>query len=175
MELSGQRVQLSLLDESDFALFVEISMSKEMMEHVCDPLTYDEAKAAFHSKSKPWTIESESWLTFGISDVETGEKLGSIGLKVTNHESKVAAVGFMIKKNSQGKGYGYESLSLVKDYAFNYLGLNKIAAICSTNNTGSYKLLEKSGLLREGCLKQNSMVANKLVDDYVYGLCRSEL
>jgi RimJ/RimL family protein N-acetyltransferase len=175
VHLAGQRIKLSPFDESDFDLFVEISMSPVMMEHVYDPCSYEEANEAFIAKSQPWSMESDGWLSFGISEVATSEKLGSIGLKITNHEAKIAEVGFMIKPSAQGKGFAGEALSLVKDYALSELNLNKLVATCSVSNTGSFKLLEKHGFIREGCLRQNVIISGKYVDDYIYGLCKSAL
>ncbi|PKG85155.1 GNAT family N-acetyltransferase [Colwellia sp. 75C3] len=171
MKLTGKRIQLSPLDHSDYDLFIELSMSLKVMEHVYTPFTYAEAKAAFEVKSQPWTATSEHWLTLGITEIVTDEKLGSIGVKIVNHQAKIAEVGFMMKPSAQGKGFASEALSLLKEYAFTELGLNKLTATCSVNNIGSYKLLEKLGFEREDCLRQNTKINNKLVDDYVYGLC----
>jgi RimJ/RimL family protein N-acetyltransferase len=168
--LLGNRIQLAPFDESDQALFIELSMSAQMMEHVYTPFTYDEAKAAFEIKLQPWSRKSDNWFTLGITEISTHEKLGSIGLKITDHEAKIAEVGFMMKPSAQGKGFGGEALALLKDYALVDLDLNKLTAMCAVNNVGSYKLLEKLGFEREGCLRQNTLINNKLVDDYVYGL-----
>ncbi|CED60555.1 GNAT family N-acetyltransferase [Moritella viscosa] len=171
MQLSGQRIKLSPFDETDKSLFIEISMCPKMMEHVYETFTYEDAAAAFAVKSQPWTIESNGWLSLGISETVTGEKLGSIGLKIVNHEAKIAVVGYMIKQSAQGKGFATEALNLLKDYALNGLELNKLTATCSVHNMGSFKLLEKLGFVREGRLQQNSLIRNKYVDDYIYGLC----
>lgn len=170
MQLTGTRIQLSPFDNSDRDLFIELSMSPQTMEHVYTPFTYEEANAAFKAKSLPWTITSDNWFTLGITEIVFGEKLGSIGLKMVDREAKVAEVGFMMKPSAQGKGFASEALSLLKGYAFAELKLNKLTAICSVNNTGSYKLLEKLGFQREACLRQNTLINDKLVDDYVYDL-----
>lgn len=98
-----------------------------------------------------------------------------ISLKIVNHEAKIGEVGFMMKASVQGKGFASEALSLLKAYALSELKLNKLTAICSVNNIGSYKLLEKLGFEREGCLRQNTLINNALVDDYVYGFILSAL
>ena len=85
MQLSGQRIKLSQFDETDKSLFIEISMCPKMMEHVYEAFTYEDAAAAFAVKSQPWTIESDGWLSLGISETATGEKIGNIGLKIVNH------------------------------------------------------------------------------------------
>lgn len=176
MNLAGQRIILSPFNESDLALFVEMGMCSQMMEHIYEPFTtLEEAQEAFELKAQPWNIESDGWLSLAIAEVSTGEKLGNIGLKIVNHEAKIAEVGFMVKQGAQGKGFAKEALNILIDYAFNTLSLNKLVAYCSAVNSGSYKLLEKTGFTREGYLKQNSLINNKYVDDYVYGLCQSEL
>ncbi|WP_212578012.1 hypothetical protein, partial [Vibrio parahaemolyticus] len=76
MELRGSRIKLSPFDSSDRQLFIEISMCPIMMEHVYEPLTYQEAVAAFELKSQSWQFESDHWLSFGIEDISSGEKLG---------------------------------------------------------------------------------------------------
>ncbi|BAJ02483.1 GNAT family N-acetyltransferase [Shewanella violacea] len=172
MELSSQRITLSPFDETDKALFIEFCMCPETMKHVYAPFTYAEAVTAFEIKSQPWTLESKAWLSLSISSLGTGEKLGHIGLKIINHEAKIAEVGYMIKQGAQGKGFAAEALNLVKGYGFEELHLNKLTATCSVHNTGSFKLLEKIGFIREGCLQQNSLIDKRYVDDYVYGICQ---
>lgn len=174
VKLKGHRLKLSPFDESDMALFIEMSMCSKMMEHVYDPFSFDEAQKAFDAKSVPWTWESTSWLSLGITEISTGNKLGNIGLKIVNQKAKIAEVGFMIKQSAQGRGFACEALGLVKDHAFNVLNLNKLIAICSVHNIGSYKLLEKFGFKREGCLQKNAVIDNKFVDDYIYGYVNSD-
>jgi len=122
VHLTSQRIELSPFDHSDLDLFVETSMSPVMMEHVHDTCSFEEANEIFVSKSQPWSMESDGWLSFGISEVSTGEKLGSIGIKIINHEAKIAEVGFMIKPSAQGKGFAGDALNLVKGYALSELG-----------------------------------------------------
>ena len=175
MELLSHRIKLSLLDDSDLPLFIDMSMCPDMMRYVGEPCSYDEAKAAFDVKSKPWTLKNDTWLSLGITSAPTGEKLGNIGLKITHHESKIAEIGFMIKNSAQRKGFGVEAVGLLKNYAFDELNLNKLVATCSVDNTGSYTLLEKAGFVREGCLRQNTVINNTFVDDYIYGLCQTKV
>jgi RimJ/RimL family protein N-acetyltransferase len=98
VQLADERIQLSPFDKSDFELFLEISTCPNLMRHVSKPSTYGEAKSAFEVRSQPWSIESDGWLSLCITEIENGEKLGSIALKIVNHEAKVAEVGFIIKR-----------------------------------------------------------------------------
>jgi len=175
MKLANERFELLPLKDTDLELFMEVRTCPQMMEHVYDPFTYDEAKSSFEERTKPWSYESDKWLSFSIAEILNGEKLGDISLRIIDHEAKIAEVGFMIKASAQGKGVGSNALSLMKQYAFDTLMLDKLVAYCSVNNTGSMKLLEKQGFNRESFLKQNTLINNQYVDDYAYGLCRSDL
>lgn len=173
MQLESNRIKLSLFDESDLSLFIEMSTCPQLMKHIYKPFTVEEAKAAFYDKSKPWTFACDQWLCFGIADISTGEKLGNIGLKIVNSEQKVAEIGFMLKVVAQGKGIASEALKLLINYAFCDVTINKLVAYCSTDNIASYRLLEKVGFIREACLKNNTTINNMPVDDYAYGLYTS--
>ena len=140
------------------------------MKYVCEPLSIEETKERFEERIQPWNEKSDQWLCFAIEEICSGRKLGSIGLKITNHQAKIAEVGYLLKTEAHGKGIASEALKLVKSLAFTTINLNKLVATCSSNNIGSYKVLENSGFSREGCLQQNSILNNKYVDDYIYGL-----
>ncbi|WP_298773650.1 GNAT family protein [uncultured Shewanella sp.] len=175
MKLIGEKITLKQYDESDWPLALHLSTDPMLMKHVYDPFTEAEARARFESKLLPWNENSEHWLSLSINHNKTGEKLGSIGLKITNPDASIAEIGFMLKATAQGKGYGLEALFLMRDHAFNRLKLNKLSATCAVNNIDSYKMLEKAGFIREGHLKQNAIIGGQYVDDYLYGLCSTDL
>jgi RimJ/RimL family protein N-acetyltransferase len=175
MQLADEIIELLPFKDSDFEFFQKIITCPQMMEHVYDPLTYDEAKCSFQERLPPWKFESDKWRSFIITEITNGEKLGYISLRVVNHEAKIAEVGFMIKAGAQGKGIGSKALKLMKQYAFDTLMLNKLVAFCSVHNSGSYSLLEKEDFVRESCLKENTLMNNQYRDDYAYGLCKPAL
>ncbi|MBA6293781.1 GNAT family N-acetyltransferase [Colwellia sp. MB3u-70] len=175
MQISGSKIKLRLLDRSDWELFKLLNTCPQIMEHVYEPFSIEETEERFKCRIQPWNDKSDQWLSLTIEEIDSGEKLGSIGLKITDHKAKIAEVGYLLKTEAHGKGFATEALTLIKSYAFTTLNLNKLVGRCSSNNIGSYKVLEKVGFSREGCLKQNSIINNKYSDDYVYGLCFSAL
>lgn len=79
-------------------------------------------------------------------------------------------VGFMIKPGAQRKGYASEALGVLASYAFEVLGLQKLLAVCSTDNIGCCKTLEKSGFIREQLRRGKHLIHGEYQDDYLYGL-----
>jgi RimJ/RimL family protein N-acetyltransferase len=175
MHLADETITLLPFDESDFELFLEISTCPQIMRHVGKTLTYDEVKLIFKIRLQPWNRQSDGWLLFCITEIANGEKLGSIGLRILNHDAKIAEIGFLIRVKAQGRGIANSALTILKEYAYYKLTINKLVAFCSVDNLSSYKLLEKQGFVREGCLKQNNFINNQYTDDYIYGLCKSAL
>jgi RimJ/RimL family protein N-acetyltransferase len=170
VDLTGNKVKLLPFNNSDLDLFIQLSMDANIMKHVYDTSTLEEAKTAFYIKATPWQESSNAWLTLSINQIDNNEKLGNIGLKIIDHHNKIAEVGFMLKHSAQGQGFAAEALTLIKDYAFNTLKLNKLTATCSVHNAGSYKLLEKLGFNREQTLLQNTIINGQAINDYVYAL-----
>jgi RimJ/RimL family protein N-acetyltransferase len=172
VQLSDESIKLFPLGESDFEFCLEMLTCPKLMKHVSSPLSKDEAKAVFDVRSQTWNIKSNEWLALVITDVEHGEKAGWVSLRILNHDTKTAEVGFILKSQFHGKGIVSSALKLLKTYAFKELNLNKLVAFCSVHNAPSYNLLEKQGFVREDCLHKNSLINHKYVDNYVYGLCK---
>jgi RimJ/RimL family protein N-acetyltransferase len=55
----------------------------------------------------------------------------------------------------RGKGYGKEISSLIYDYCFNHLNLNKLSCEVFANNTNVVELHKKAGNKVEGILRQH--------------------
>lgn len=175
MQLSDERIKLSPLCELDFEFFLDILTCSQIMKHVSKPLSHDEAKAAFKIRSQPWNIKSDGWCTLPITEIENGNKIGWIALRVVNHEAKIAEVGFILKSSAQRRGIISSAFKLLKKHAFNEWNLNKLVAFCSVHNEASYNVLEKLGFVREGCFMQHILIDKQYVDSYAYGLCKSTL
>ncbi|RZQ51647.1 GNAT family N-acetyltransferase [Pseudoalteromonas phenolica] len=163
-----ERLTLAPLNESDKSLFIELCMDPEVMEHCYDPSTLEEAEAGFEAFAQPWDSTSHDWLCFGITETNTGDKVGNISIKILDHKSRVAEVGFLLSPNKQGRGYAFEALEAVVKFAVTALDIQTLIAICSVNNTSSIKLLEKSGFIRTAKLKNNVVINSKYIDDYRY-------
>jgi RimJ/RimL family protein N-acetyltransferase len=75
-------------------------------------------------------------------------------------------------ENEQGKGYGTESVKILCDYAFRFLGLNKV--YCKTDNPYASKMYERIGFMHEGTLRKQSYRYGEYVDKLCFGLLRVE-
>ena len=70
----------------------------------------------------------------------------------------------------QGKGYITEAAQALIEFLFNEGKIRKIVAHCSTENIGSWKVMEKLGFEREAYFKMHTKINGSWFDDYAYGL-----
>ncbi|MBE0368356.1 GNAT family N-acetyltransferase [Pseudoalteromonas aurantia] len=169
MNILNDNVRLEPLNQSDWTLFLEMNQCQNVMHYVYDCLPLDVLSANFSRRIAKTSCMSESW-HFSITDAETDEKVGNIGIQLLNKKRRVGEVGFMLKLQAQGKGYASHALKLLVEYAFEALAIQELIAICATDNVSSYKLLEKVGFTRVRVMAKNTMIKGVLVDDYVYAI-----
>jgi len=88
-------------------------------------------------------------------------------------------LGFVFNADYHGKGYATEAAAAVIDNAVKN-GARRITAQCNPLNEPSRRLLERLGMVREGCLRQNiyfkTDTAGRPVwqDTYIYGILAGE-
>ena len=83
---------------------------------------------------------------------ESGKLIGNVYCAKKPYAAR--EVGYIVNKDYQRRGYGFEALSAVVDNAFRE-GAHRIYAECDPRNVPSWKLMEKVGMRREGLLRQN--------------------
>ncbi|AWE07203.1 N-acetyltransferase [Lysinibacillus sp. 2017] len=78
--------------------------------------------------------------------------IGNCGLVSISKNHRNAEVGYFIDVNEWGKGYATEACKKIIEYGFEEHQLNRIC--CMVRNSASRKVMEKSGMVWEGRLKQ---------------------
>lgn len=74
----------------------------------------------------------------------------------------------------RGQGYGSEALELILRYAFEEMGLHRVAAHTAAYNTGALRFLERHGFRVEARRRQAVARDGQRWDQVMYGLLRSE-
>lgn len=106
--------------------------------------------------------------------MDNDQVIGSVHLGL-GAPAYVGELACMIKPRFWGDGIAVEVCSEVLAYAFTSTPLHKAIAHCDARNTGSWKVLEKLGMVREGTLRANRLARDgELVDEYCYGLLKDE-
>ena len=113
---------------------------------------------------------------FGIFLKNSMKHIGNIRLHSIDKNHSHAEIGLLIgDKNSWGQGFASMSISMVTQFAFNQLGLNKLSAGCYENNIGSKKAFEKSGYQIEGFFRSHVQSHNGREGVWKLGCLSSDL
>lgn len=150
-------------------------MTREDTDNIIKWRNRDEVRSQFIYQ-KLFTKEShEKWIE---TMVETGKvvqmiivlcdgdrPIGSVYVRDIDMEHKKAEYGVFIgETDCLGKGYGTEAAELMREYAFEFLGLHKLMLRVYADNERAIKSYEKAGFVKEAYLKDDVFVQGKYRD-----------
>lgn len=116
-----------------------------------------------------YLMNSKREFTFGIYELGTNNLIGHISLyAIKRLPYSSAFVGYAMDEIYVGKGIVSEAVELVVQFAFEQIGLHRVEAYVSTENSASIRVLEKSGFQQEGLLRKLLYINGQWVDHYMY-------
>jgi [ribosomal protein S5]-alanine N-acetyltransferase len=109
-----------------------------------------------------------------IIDRASGRAIGSCLLFRLEPASARAELGYVLGRQSWGRGLMHEALAALISHAFGTLGLRRLEAEVNPQNAASCRLLERLGFRNEGLLRQRWVAKGAAYDIRFYGLLRDE-
>ncbi len=107
-----------------------------------------------------------------ITDKETHEVLGAIGIRIQSIQNKKADLGYWLKRDLWGKGLITEATKEIIRFGFDDLGMQRIYATADPRNLASLKVLQKSGMVKEGILKSDMIVRGETRDSVLMAILK---
>lgn len=170
--LMTSRLNCSPLQEHDWPFFLALQQHPDVMRFVAENRPVAAIREAFDSRLPLWTPGSTHWLCLVVRDATSQAPLGVTGY--IHREDDCAEVGFLFAPEAQGKGYGFESLLALCDYAFREGGLRRLTATVTAGNVAFRRLLEKAHFRLEGELRESYYLSGRWQNDWLLGLLRHE-
>jgi RimJ/RimL family protein N-acetyltransferase len=113
------------------------------------------------------TVKCEPITIFCIE--VNGAAVGGIGLHLgIDVHRHTAELGYWLGEQFWGRGIMTEAVGVFTHFCFDKFSLRRIYAEPFANNRASARVLEKSGFLFEGQLKNNVFKDGKLLDSFLY-------
>lgn len=173
--LIGRNIVLRKLALSDAESIAEHIKDKAIIKWLLVvPYPYRKKDAASFIRSRQNERRTRKSYTFGISLKTNKEIIGIIDLSDIDWDDKKAEVGYWIGKRFWGNGYMTEAINLISRFGFRELKLNKIYARVFEGNIASMRALEKNNFRHEGILRDEIFKYGRWIDEYYYGLLKSE-
>jgi [ribosomal protein S5]-alanine N-acetyltransferase len=100
--------------------------------------------------------------------------IGTIRLTVLDRQCGIADTGFVFNRRYWNQGYATEAVRAVLGAAFSSLGLHRVWATCDTRNIGSWRVMEKAGMRREGMFRKDVFQKGEWRDSYLYARLKDD-
>ena len=105
---------------------------------------------------------------------ETGEYIGEAGILAHIMPNNRVVVGYNLLPEYWGNGYATEITKALVKYLFGIEKVERIEVLVADGNGASRKVLEKSGFMQEGLLRNFGYIHNRLINVYYYGIIRDD-
>ncbi len=107
---------------------------------------------------------------YGWGIAHDGELIGTIGAYDYDADKNRIEIGMSIERASWGRGFATEALIAVLRYLTEQENIKTVSAWCASDNIGSRKAMEKSGMQMvradKGALEINGQTYDKLIFEY---------
>ena len=177
MELKTNRLILRDLKEADKKVLPSLVNDLDVSRYLAVvPFPYTQKDADWfveHCKEEYKKKPRENY-ELGIELQETRELVGVIGLTDVNTWNNRATLGYWLAKNYWRRGYMYEALQGLLQYAFTKLNLNRIDISADIRNEASNNLIKKIGSTFEGVARKHTRIKStgEVCDTNMYGLLK---
>jgi len=141
------RIHLVKITDQDFEDYCSLAGDEKVMAMITGrAMTREEARAKFNALLASGPLH-ESYGCFMVLDRSESELLGFAKLEIREGNRGEAELGYMLKPESWGLGYGGEIAAYLMKTAEADPELSRVYAIIDPANTASKKILIRQGFL----------------------------
>jgi ribosomal-protein-alanine N-acetyltransferase len=108
---------------------------------------------------------------FGIQVAGSMRLIGHIILFISRHDP-IGNLGYELHPDFWNRGFMTEAIRRVLAFGFEDCGVEKISAGADLENVGSWRAMEKAGMVREGLLRHARRYEGVRRDTVLYGALR---
>ncbi|MFI8372426.1 GNAT family N-acetyltransferase [Streptomyces sp. NPDC085466] len=175
MTRDGPRLFLRELEPGDVPAVHAVYGSEAVTEHLSfTPRSVEEVRGIVARAREAARAVPREEYALGVVERGTGGLVGFARLALDPHQQRAATVGFALRRESWGVGYGRETVGLLLDLAFGELDLHRVWAARAPLNTASARTLLAAGFTEEGRIRGHVYVRGSWRDSVTYGILREE-
>lgn len=171
IELDGARLRpLRVTDADALYAYLQDPAVTELTSYPIASLPMVEAMIE-RSLSR-WTAgELSKW---GVALPHDDQLIGTCGFNEWSQVHRWAELAYELAQPHWGKGLMRQAVAAVLQWTFRQDQVDRVHAFVRIDNARSERLLERSGFVREGCLRSYRVCRDQAHDFYIYGLLRSD-
>lgn len=170
--LIGENIKLRALEPEDLAFLFAIENNETFWEISHTQTPFSKFLLKQYLENAHLDIYEAKQLRLVIANKISEEPVGLIDLFDFNPKHKRAGVGILVKPEFQKQGFAFEALSVLIQYAFQYLDLHQLYANITEENHKSIYLFEKLRFKKVGVKKDWIFTNNSYKNEILYQLIK---
>jgi len=111
---------------------------------------------------------------WGLARRDDDQLVGTCGFNDYSAAHRWAELAYDLARPYWGRGLMGQAVAAVLAWAFRGDQIDRVHAFVRIDNARSARLLERTGFLREGCLRRYRICRGEAHDFYAYGLLRAD-
>lgn len=158
-EIETERLVLRGFTDADLPAFTDLRADPEVIRfmpggEVLAPFAREIALGRIKRYRKEWSRGFGVW---AIEERRTGAMIGYAGLEPGDGAgpSRGLELMYVLARSAWGTGYGREAAGACLDFAFDRLGLDRVAALTAEENLASRRVLQVIGMRCLGRVEYN--------------------
>lgn len=145
--LTTERLEIRELTISDFDALYSIYQEptiRQFLENYSNDYHLEKAKLSSYIQN---IYQYYGFGLWGVFTKRDNQLIGQCGIELKQlKDTSEYEIGYLIRSESQGKGYGQESVNAVINYAFTQLGASYIVAVIDKRNIASVNFAKRIGM-----------------------------
>lgn len=162
--LDNAHISLRAVEPTDLDTIFEWENDTKIWQYGSTVAPYSRLQIYEYIKNYSADIFKDSQLRLVVVEKHSGKPVGMVDLFEFSPMHLRAYVGILIRDEFRGKGYGYEAVSSLIEYASNFIGLHQLAVNIPKDNGASLGLFSKLGFSQTGVLKDWLRAGNSYND-----------
>lgn len=176
MKLESERLRLEEVAWDDLENLHRLYSCPEVDEYntLGIPNNIDETKELVRPMIEVQGLEDRKSYSWKIIRKDSGEFIGMAGISLSANRFKLGEIFYELFPSQWGYGYATEITKALIKVGFDYFHLHKVEAGVATENIRSIRVLEKSGMTREGLRRKILPIRGEWKDNYHYAIVEDD-
>jgi RimJ/RimL family protein N-acetyltransferase len=119
--------------------------------------------------------KSADKIVFAVCTVDGNAHIGNVSLDTINYRHRNARLSIFLADPAMcGQGHGKRALTLLLEYAFNFLNLHRVYAKMNSGRDNILKFYQNMGFQSEGKMRQHEFLNGSYIDKLIVSILRHE-
>jgi len=176
MELESKRLELKEITWNNTENIHTLLSFPEVDEYntMGIPKNIEKTKDLIRAMIEAQNENNRKSFTWKILRKDSGEFIGTAGITLSANRFRLGEIFYELIPSQWGHGYATEIAKTLIGAGFKDFHLHKVEAGVATENIRSIRVLEKSGMIREGLRRKILPIRGEWKDNYHYAIVEDD-